>query len=127
MVLGKELFCCSGHDQVSHLSFYHRIFVCFIAAGERVWIQDLSADHDKRNLEEAALHFNLKRENDLPDVKLQLKENTRLNQNAPVYESVMMANDKQRLVKKSNIPLIVRKNIGSTMRLIMSANVEFLS
>lgn len=87
---------------------------CFKVTGERVLIQDLNADHDKRNLEAglpSTLHFNLQRENGFPDVKLELQENTRLNSNAPVYESVLMTNGKQSLIPKPNIPPIVRKDM----------------
>jgi len=70
----------------------------------------MSSDHERRNLEAglpATLHFHLKR-NAGPVVKLELKENTRLNAHAPVFEPVSDVDGKQRLIKKSNLPLLVR-------------------
>lgn len=87
---------------------------CFTAAGERVWLEDLNADRNTRNLEAglpSTLHFILKRENGISDVELQLKENTRINLNAPMYDPFLMADGKRRIVRRDKIPAIVSKDM----------------
>ena len=69
---------------------------------------DLNSDHDRRHLDAGLaeeLQFLLKREEG--DVKLSLRENKRLNHNAPMHELVRDLDGKTKLVEKKHLPLMV--------------------
>ena len=70
---------------------------------ETVIIHDLNTDHTERHFDaglSTSLNFRMKRETG-SDVVLQLSENKRLNENAPVYDVVVDEEGNQRVVKRS--------------------------
>ena len=87
--------------------------VYFSASPELVLLDDLNSDHDRRHLDAglpAYLEFNLKRTTG--DVKLTLTENTRLNQNAPVYEIKKNSNGERMFVQKKSTPITVCTHVS---------------
>lgn len=73
-------------------------------SGELVVLHDLNSDHTRRNLDGGLaplLEFNLRRRSE--DIKLTLKENKRLNPNAPVYEIKKDDNGMKTLIKKEHL------------------------
>ncbi|XP_052258254.1 uncharacterized protein LOC127862990 isoform X5 [Dreissena polymorpha] len=76
------------------------------ALNQAVWLEDITQNAKTRNLDlglPETLQFKLKRSGQ-QDLTLNLVENTRLNQNAPVYE-VHTENDQNKLVKKETAPI----------------------
>ena len=86
-------------------------------------LHDLNSDHDRRHLNAGLaeeLQFLLKRENG--DVELSLRENKRLNHNAPMHELVRDANGKTKLVEKKHLPLMVSTMLCESQ--IIYAHIE---
>ncbi|KAH3711097.1 hypothetical protein DPMN_070597 [Dreissena polymorpha] len=81
---------------------------CLISAlNHAVWLEDITQNARTRNLDlglSETLQFKLKRSGH-QDLTLNLVENKRLNQNAPVYE-VHTENGQNKLVKKETAPIV---------------------
>ena len=75
-------------------------------AAEFVWLRDLTFDHNKRNLNGGlpeSLKFSMTK--GTRKFEFNLKQNRRLNANAPVYDIKIDSDGKRKLVKKTSKPV----------------------